>query len=153
MKFSPSFPSSSSFFQPLLSQQNLDLHAHAAHDKCAALRICWGFVCGTVRPICIPSERIQRILYNGYKRVHALKFQSVVALNELTANLYGPVEGRKHDIGIFAESNLLPLLQQHCHMTNGSPLCIYGDSTYPLRAHLQRPFEGNHLLQEQKDFK
>ena len=28
----------------------------------------------------------------------------------------------------------------------------YGDPVYPLRAHLQRPFEGNHLPQEQKDF-
>ena len=43
-------------------------------------------------------------------------------------------------------------LQQYCHSANGSPLCIYGDPAYPLRAHLQRPFEGNHLSQEQKDF-
>ncbi|KAL9977147.1 hypothetical protein ACROYT_G014520 [Oculina patagonica] len=31
---------------------------------------------GTVRPIARPGER-QRVLYNGHKRVHALKFQSV----------------------------------------------------------------------------
>ena len=42
--------------------------------------------------------------------------------------------------------------QQHCHRANGSPLSIYGDPAYPLRAHLQIPFEGNYLPQEQKYF-
>ena len=51
---------------------------------------CWGFVDGTVRPIARPGE-YQRVLYNGYKRVHALKFQSVVAPNGMIANLHGPV--------------------------------------------------------------
>ena len=85
-------------------------------------------------------------------RVHFLKFQSVVATNGLIANLYGPEEGKRHDSGMLTESNLLPLLQQHCHRANCAPLCIYGDPAYPLRAHLQRPFEGNHLPQEQKEF-
>ena len=31
------------------------------------------------------------MLYNGHKRIHALKFQSVVAPNGMIANLYGPV--------------------------------------------------------------
>ena len=48
--------------------QDLELYAHAVHDKEAALRNCWGFVDGTVRPIRRPNERIQRILYNGHKR-------------------------------------------------------------------------------------
>ena len=61
-------------------------------------------------------------------------------------------EGKKHDSGMLADSNLLPLLQQHCHRANGSALCIYGDPAYPLRAHLQISFESNHLPQEQKDF-
>ena len=56
----------------------------------SALSNCWGFVDGTVRPIARPGEH-QRMLYNGHKRVHALKFQSVVAPNGLIANLYGPV--------------------------------------------------------------
>ena len=75
------------FNQTLLSQQNLELYAHAVHDKGAALRNCRGFVDGTVCLVCKPSERIQRILYNGHKRAHALKFQSVVAPNRLIANL------------------------------------------------------------------
>ena len=33
----------------------------------------------------------QRIVYNGHKRVHALKFQSIVTPNGLISNLHGPV--------------------------------------------------------------
>ena len=62
------------------------------------------------------------------------------------------MEGRRHNSGMLAESNLLPLLQQDFHRANGSLLCIYGDPAYPLRAHLQRSFKGNHFPQEQKDF-
>ena len=53
---------------------------------------------------------------------------------------------------MLAESNLLPLLLQNCHRDDTSPLCIYGNPAYPLRAHLQKPFEGNLLPQEQKNF-
>ena len=46
-------------------------------DKGAALNNnCFGFVDGTVRPICRPGEH-QRLVYNRHKRVHALKFQAV----------------------------------------------------------------------------
>ena len=99
---------------------------------------------GTVRPVCRPGEN-QRVLYNGHKRIHAIKFQSVVAPNGLIANLYGPVEGKKHDSGMLADSNLLTQLQQHSFSPNRQPLCIYGDPAYPLRIHLQGPFRGANL--------
>ena len=51
---------------------------------------CFGFLDGTVRPFARPGDN-QRILYNGHRRVHALKFQSVVLPNGLIANMYGPV--------------------------------------------------------------
>ena len=76
--------------QPWLSSQHLEDFALAVHGKGAALENCWGFVDGTVRPICRPGEN-QRVMYNGHTRVHALKFQSVAAPNGLIANLYGPV--------------------------------------------------------------
>ena len=43
---------------------------------------------------------------HGHKRVHALKFQSVVAPNGLIANLFGPVKGHRHDSGMLAISGL-----------------------------------------------
>ena len=51
-----------------------------------AVRNC--FVDGTVRPISRPDEN-QRVVYNRHKRVHGLKFKSVVIPNGLIAHLYG----------------------------------------------------------------
>ena len=45
-------------------------------------------------PISRPGE-MQRIVPNGYKRIRALKLQSVVTPNGLIANLFGPV-GKFH---------------------------------------------------------
>ena len=75
---------------PLLNPVALDTYARSVHSKGAALQICFGFVDGTVRPIDRPDEH-QSMMYNGHKRVHAIKFQSVALPNGLIANLYGPV--------------------------------------------------------------
>ena len=74
----------------LLNPVSLQRYADAVFFKGAALDNCFGFVDGTVRPICRPSEH-QRLVYNGHKRVHALKFQSVTLPNGMIGNLYGPV--------------------------------------------------------------
>ena len=47
-----------------------------------------GFINGIVCLICRPRKD-QRILYNGHRKVHTIKFQSAVAPNGLIANLYG----------------------------------------------------------------
>ena len=74
----------------LLNPANLEVYAAAISDNGAALDNCIGFIDGTARPICRPGE-LQRIVYNGHKRVHALKFQSVTLPNGMIANMYGPV--------------------------------------------------------------
>ena len=51
--------------------------------------ICFGFVHVKVRPVSRPGKN-QRVLYNGHKKVHAIK--SVAVPKGLVANLYGPVE-------------------------------------------------------------
>ena len=126
--------------QPWLAPDKLEQYAQAIHDVGAPLTNCWAFVDGTVRPICRPGE-FQRIVFNGHHRVHALKFQSIATPNGLVANMYGPVEGRRHDSGILRDSNIYPQLQQFSHARNGDLLCIYGDLAYPLRPHLQAHFE------------
>ena len=75
----------------LLNPANLEVYAAAISDKGVALDNCIGFIDGTVRPICRPGE-LQRIVCNGHKRVHALKFQSVTLPNGMIANMYGPVD-------------------------------------------------------------
>ena len=107
--------------QPWLSSNYLRHFADAIHEKGAALDNCWGFINGTPRPICRP-ETNQRLLYNGHKRVHGIKFQSVVAPNGMIANLYGPVEGKRHDSGMLAESKLLNQLSQRSFAPDGAAL-------------------------------
>ena len=116
-----------------------------------ALRNCFGFVDGTVRPVSRPGKN-QRILYNGHKKVHAIKFQSVAVPNGLVANLYGPVEGKRHDSSMLAESSLYNQLVLYSRATNGDPLCLYGDPAYPHRPQLQSPFKGARLTQNEMDW-
>ena len=74
----------------LLSPNLLEVYANAVHRKGAALQSCFGFIDGTVRIVAKPGVN-QRIVCNGHKRVHSLKFQSVVIPNGMIAHLYGPV--------------------------------------------------------------
>ena len=74
----------------LLSSESLQRYADSIAAKEAALQNCFGFVDGTVRPICRPKHNL-RVVYNGHKRLHSLKFQSVVLPNGIIANLYGPM--------------------------------------------------------------
>ena len=91
--------------------------------------------------------------YNGHKRVHALKFQSVVTPNGLIANLYGPMEGRRHDCALLRASGLTDELDRLQHRDRrGQPLCLYGDPAYPLRPHLLCPFRGANISDEEQLF-
>ena len=74
----------------MLRPCTLEVYAETIHGKGTALENCFGFVYGTVRPIARPGEH-QRIMYNGHKRVHALKLQSLALRIGLIGNLYGPV--------------------------------------------------------------
>ena len=76
--------------QFLLSPASLQEYANAIHRAGAALDNWFGFIDGTVRAISRPGKD-QRLVYNGHKRVHALKFQSVSLPNGIIANLFGPV--------------------------------------------------------------
>ena len=63
-----------SFHQAWLSPANLQTYADVIHEAGAPYTDCWGFVDGTVRPVCRPGT-LQRPLYNAHKRVQAIKFQ------------------------------------------------------------------------------
>ena len=128
------------------------LFADAIYRSGAALENCWGFVDGTVRPVCRPGEK-KSAIYNGHKRVHSIKFQSLALPNGLVGHLYGPVEGRRHDRGMLASSGLLQDLQRFSNSSvTGLPMCVYGNPAYPLRAHLQGPYKAAVLTLYQREF-
>ena len=74
----------------LLNPPLLESYARAIDSKGSPLPNCFGFIDGTVRPICRPEQN-QRIVDNGHKRVHGLKYQSVVLPNGMIANMYDTV--------------------------------------------------------------
>ena len=74
----------------VLSPENLQIYADAVHEKGAPLENCFGFIDGTVRPISRPGKH-QRVVYNGHKRVHAIKFQCIALPNGIIAHIFGPV--------------------------------------------------------------
>ncbi|XP_046860971.1 uncharacterized protein LOC124454210 [Xenia sp. Carnegie-2017] len=135
----------------LLSPEYLQVYANAIHEKGAPYENCFGFIDGTVRPISRPKKH-QRIVYNGHKKVHSLKFQGVALPNGLIAHIFGPVEGKKHDAGMLADSNFLQDLEQNAFSVDGRPLCIYGDPAYPQRIHLQAPFRHGVITDRMKEF-
>ena len=100
----------------------------------APLQNCFGFIDGTVREIARPKFN-QRVMYNGHKGVHGIKFQSVVTPNGIIANLCGPFEGKRHKSVMLRESGLLNKLRRVVFY-NGQPLCSCGDPAYPLGVHL-----------------
>ena len=74
----------------LLDPNKIQTYADAVRNQGAALHNCFGFIDGTVRPIARPWAH-QRIVYNGHKRVHGLKFQSLDLPNGIIANMFGPI--------------------------------------------------------------
>ena len=77
--------------QMWLPAGNLIMFADATHTKGAALNNTWGFNNSPVYPIFQPRIH-QRIVYNGNKSQHTLKYKSITTANEIISNSYGPVE-------------------------------------------------------------
>ena len=53
---------------------------------------------------------------------------------------------------MLAESGLVRDLERYAFSTVGQPMCIYGDPAYPLRVHLQGPFQGAALTPQMEMF-
>ena len=86
--------------QDILTPVKLQTYVDAITARGAPLENCFGFVDGAVRRISRPGAN-QRLVYNGHKRVHALKFQSVALPNGLICNLYGPIGKCNHNYYLF----------------------------------------------------
>ncbi|POM67119.1 Hypothetical protein PHPALM_16924 [Phytophthora palmivora] len=83
------------FFDTTRIIQNVDRYCAAIAAKApGSIEGVWGFIDGTIRPICRPSKG-QRVMYNGHKRIHAMKFQTVVTPDGIISHLFGPVDGRQ----------------------------------------------------------
>lgn len=61
-------------------------------------------------------------------------------------------EGKKHDAGMLADSQLLTYLDQYAVSHTGQAMCIYGDPAYPLRVNLMAPFRNGVLTPQMEEF-
>ena len=112
----------------VLNLPALQTYADCIHQHGTPLNNCFGFIDGTVRPIARPGTN-QRILYNGHKRVHSLKFQAVAIPNGLIAHLYGPVgKNLIYSLVKIKNKNTLDLMDMnliHRNVANGVSDIIY----------------------------
>lgn len=53
---------------------------------------------------------------------------------------------------MLTDSGLMQDLQQHAFSHGGQPMCLYGDSAYPLRVQLQGPFRFGFLTDEMEAY-
>lgn len=98
----------------------------------------WAFIDGTIRPICRP-KRNQGLYYSGYKKIHCVKYQSVLCPDGIIISLKGAYPGHRHDAGIFRDSRLYEELEQYA-VYGDRKYVIYGDQGYSLRELLIRPY-------------
>jgi len=124
-----------------LTPERLAMYSVAIKEKNTPLDTCWGFVDCTLRPIARPIYG-QESVYNGWKRIHCLKYQAIIAPDGIISHLYGPVEGRIHDSAVWTESGMSDILNAHAYTPDGSPLQVYGDPAYGINEHLISPFGG-----------
>eukprot|EP00697_Spironema_sp_BW2_P005503 gnl/Spiro4/17685_TR9416_c0_g1_i1.p1 gnl/Spiro4/17685_TR9416_c0_g1~~gnl/Spiro4/17685_TR9416_c0_g1_i1.p1 ORF type:complete len:345 (-),score=71.32 gnl/Spiro4/17685_TR9416_c0_g1_i1:44-1051(-) len=117
--------------------------AAAVAAKGAPFDFVFGFIDGTTRDICRPVK-FQESVYSGHHRTHCLKFQVVMLPNGIIAHLFGPLEGRWHDITLLRRSGLLDVLEG-LQFAREQWWAIYGDKAYVKRPFLLSPFQGTVL--------
>ncbi|ETI35502.1 hypothetical protein L914_17468 [Phytophthora nicotianae] len=134
-------------------------YARAVFDVGSPYTNIWAFIDGTVRGICRPTSRRrgrkknklldQQSVYNGHKRKHALKFQTLVTPNGLISHLCGPYPGRNHDIKTYRESDLSTIIRNDLRFREYRN---FGDCAYGRGDVLISPFDGaiGNLTPEQR---
>lgn len=116
-------------------------YAKAIHDAGSPLPNCVGFIDCTKIRMCRPGgvNAYQRAVYSGHKRIHCLIYQTVTTPDGLMFGMYGPVEGRRHDLTLLRESRWDDIWREALFI-DGEWFYVYGDSAYLLRPWMMRPF-------------
>lgn len=74
---------------------------------------------------------IQQSFYNGWKKHHGIKFQTLELPNGLCADLHGPSSFRHNDLELLHNSNLNTRLEQ-AQANQARMFASYGDGIYPI---------------------
>lgn len=123
-----------------LDQERIQLFANAVQQMGVPTDSLWAFIDGSDRKICRPSI-LQGEMYSGHKRLHAIKFQSLLTPDGIIVDLAGPYSGRRHDATMLYQSNFLHRMDEKLDPFD-SHYFIYGDPGYPIRRRLMSPYRG-----------
>jgi hypothetical protein len=134
-----------------LLQKRAAYYSNRVIEKGAMLPNVVGFIDGTAIEITRPRGLGQRATYSGHKRRNCLKFQAISAPDGLILHLFGPVEGRRHDMSLYRES-LMDDILQNSMVIQGVQYCLYCDPAYCLRPCLQIGHQGSNMSPEQLQF-
>jgi nuclease HARBI1 len=88
---------------------------------------CAGSIDGTLVEISRSLVLMQRATYSGQKRKPGLIWQVVTTPDGMLFHVFGPFEGRRHDMNLYAESGLDDVLAEKL-LIDGAQDHIYGDS-------------------------
>ena len=125
-------------------------YAHTVSDKGTALDACIGFMDGSTKPIARLTENLS-VTFSGHKRVHCLRFQSLLLPNGLIGHMSSPLEGRRHDAILLWESDILGQLQQ-LYRHDRRPFTVYGDPAFPAQKHFISPIKRQILTDQERGF-
>jgi hypothetical protein len=83
----------------------------------------------------------QRVTHSSHKRHNCLKFQAISAPDGLVLPLFGPVEGRRHDMLLYKRSGIDDGLRSSLVVSNRQ-YYLYRDTACILCPYLQAGFNG-----------
>lgn len=121
----------------------------AAVAKLGPMDSVWAFIDGTARPCARPTKN-QRQMYSGHKKQHVIKFQALITPDGIIPHLFGPAEGRRHDMFLLRHSRLCEKLAMHPDVFRGS--VIYGDPGYRVDDFIVAPFRKARLSDVEQEF-
>ncbi|KAF7343200.1 hypothetical protein MVEN_01751200 [Mycena venus] len=133
----------------------LEQFAQCMHAKGSPHSHVCSLMDGTLEEISRPT-RNQRLVFNGWKRMHCLKYHVIISPDGMIIHVFGPIEGRRHDEMCFKQSGVLQILEKH-FWTPGTPethkpLIVYGDPAYTVSTHVCTPYKGAALTEAQHLF-
>eukprot|EP00733_Pompholyxophrys_punicea_P000253 Pompholyxophrys_punicea_v1_NODE_54_length_4213_cov_13.619529.p1 type:complete len:224 gc:universal NODE_54_length_4213_cov_13.619529:2087-1416(-) len=112
----------------------------------------FGVLDGTLRPTCRPTH-FQQQLFNGHRRVHGIKFQSLITPDGIIHSLHGPVAGRRHDAFLLRESLLVEnLIAMNNAIAPHQFFVVYADRGYHIRPYIMTPYSGAYVTPAQREF-
>lgn len=119
----------------------------------------FGFIDNTMNATCRPGggpttdgvnaprndPLIQRAWYNGWKKLHGLKYQTIDLPNGMNYHVYGPVSVRHNDMYTLFQSNINEKIA-NAQEGNELQYVVYGDSAYivVVNTHLKARHNNEH---------